>query len=605
MSKDTPLVSYVVVNWNGLEDTKVCLESIRKTSYKNYELIVVDNGSADGSKEYLSGVKDIVFVDLPENTGFTGGHLAGDAVAKGEYLAILNNDLVVDKNWLSDCMKVFEAHEDAAVVGGKAFKWNDQNPPYDTNNEFYTYQEVDLVKGYTKTLLTGEEECAVDSISGAALLIKREPMKEVGYFDDDFFAYYEETDFIARLKRAGYQAYYTPTASVWHKVAASTAGGEASDFYLRQMHRNRYYYCYKNFDAKNLKAFLSSYSKEMRKIRLKKLLGKGVNQEVLSRLTAWEQIKQNKSSLDAKRKEVLKLGPSYNDKLDSYKPQDVTVIIPCYNYAEYVGEAIQSALSQTVQPKSIIVINDGSTDNSLEKIKKFKDNPLVTIIDKKNEGVIATKNLGIKLSRTYWTMFLDADDTLDQDAIRTMLKDIQEEGPVDVVYSDMKLFGAVNDYFRAKPFQAHSLLTQNYINNTTLINTTNLKRSGGYKEEMRGGLEDWELYITLFEQGARFRYTPYALVNYRQHDTAVTSRNSEMQDVAIGRQHYALIKSLHAGTYKKYKSPLRSFGRIANGLYIMAKHPGVILVLIKATPGGIKQGLRHMLHSARVYLQDK
>jgi GT2 family glycosyltransferase len=605
MPKQAPFVSFIVVNWNGLEDTKICLESISKIDYADYEIIVVDNGSKDGSKAYLEKLDDIIYVDLPDNTGFTGGHIAGSEAAKGKYLAILNNDLVIDKEWVKKALETFERHKKAAVVGGKAFKWNKENPIYDKTNEFYSYQEVDPVKGYTKTLETGEEECSVDSISGAALLIDRAAINEVGYFDDDFFAYYEETDLIARLKRAGFEAYYNPSVAVWHKVAASSTGGEAGEFYLRQMHRNRYYFAYKNFDDLNVKRFINSYRHEVVVARLKKAFRRGVNQEVLSRIAAKEEIKSHQRALDKKRTEVMKLGATYSQKLESYKPVDVTIIIPCYNYGDHVAEAIQSALKQTVQPKQIIVINDGSTDTSLDEINKFKGNPIVTIVDKKNEGVIAAKNLGIKMSKTYWTMFLDADDLIDEDTLRTMLKSVDLDGRVDVIYSDMKLFGNVRDYFRARPFQAHTFLAQNYINNTTLINTTSLKRTGGYKQEMAGGLEDWELYVTLFEQGARFRYIPQPLVHYRQHSGAITSRNTQLQDVEIGRKHFELIRSLHPGCYRKYNSKLRYGVRIINSLYLLFRHPGVIVVIIRSIPGAIVQGLRHTLHSARVYLQTK
>ena len=187
MSKSQPLVSFIVVNWNGLSDTKKCIGSIRKLPYPNLELIIVDNGSNDGSKEYFRSRSDISFVDLPENTGFTGGHIAGRKAAKGEYIAIINNDLVLDRDWLKACLETFNNHPDAAVVGGKTYKWDINNPAYNIDNEFYTYQEVDPDTGYTRTLLVGAEECSVDSISGAALLIKQSCLKTVGYLDDKFF----------------------------------------------------------------------------------------------------------------------------------------------------------------------------------------------------------------------------------------------------------------------------------------------------------------------------------------------------------------------------------------------------------------------------------
>lgn len=604
MSVKNPLISVVVVNWNGLEDTKVCISSIEKVSYKNKELIVVDNGSSDGSKEYFRHKKNIIFVDLPSNSGFTGGHIAGLEVAQGEYVALLNNDAVVAQDWLTKLLDVFRRHPDAAAVGGKAFLWNENYKEFDNSNPFYSYQEIDSINGYTKSLMTGDDECLVDSISGAALILDRKKLADVGYLDNDFFAYYEETDLLARLKRKGYNVYYTPLAHIWHKIAASSKGGSASPFYLKQMHRNRFYYAYKNFDEQNLRLFLKSYSKEVSKARVKKLISLGKDSEATCRMDAYREIKASINTLKAKRENVAKLGNTYNGTLDQHVPEDITIVIPCYNYQDYVSDAIESALHQTLQPKRIIVINDGSTDESLKVMKKYDKNPVVEIINKKNEGVIATKNLGIELSNTYWTMFLDADDFIEKDTLKTMLECALEQERADVVYSDMKLFGAVSDIFRAKPFQPRSFLKRNYINNTTLINTTLLKRSGGYKQEMKDGLEDWELYVTLLEHNARFRYVPRPLVWYRQHGQDTASRNTKVQNDELGKQLYLRIKSLHPGIFKKF-GRRRYFHLLFRSVFIIITRPFVMIVIIRSIPGAFKQSLLHIMHNVRMYLHRR
>ena len=100
MSNKYPLISVVMLNWNGLEDTKSCIASLKKSTYSNFEIIIVDNGSEDGSKEWLKSQDDLVLVDLPKNEGVTGGHIEGHKVSKGEFIANLNNDATVDENWL-------------------------------------------------------------------------------------------------------------------------------------------------------------------------------------------------------------------------------------------------------------------------------------------------------------------------------------------------------------------------------------------------------------------------------------------------------------------------------------------------------------------------
>lgn len=598
MSKSSPLISFVVLNWNGLEDTKECIKSIEAIQYKNIELIIVDNGSEDGSKEFFASLPNIIFVDLPKNTGFTGGHIAGRKVAKGEFIALVNNDLVLDPSWIVECLRVFETYPNAAVVGGKAFKWNNENSKFDTKNDFYSFQEVDPETGHTRTLLTGEEVCLVDSISGAALLIKQSSLEDVGYLDNDFFAYYEETDLIARLLRAGKEAYYCPTAHTWHKIAASSS--DDGSFYLYMMHRNRFFYSVKNLDPKYLHRFMKNYRREAYIARLRNIRNKD-NIDAKARLKAYHWSKENKELVFKAREDVLKLGESYTNHLRAAPRNDVTVIIPCYNYAEYIKDAVDSVLNQSVLPKKIIIINDGSTDNTTEVIRQFSTNPIIDIINKKNSGVVDTKNLGISLSKTYWTVFLDADDMISKTFIRDTLR-MAKNGIKDIVYTDMQLFGAVDDIFKARPYSAHTLLKTNYINNTTLIKTSLLKQIGGYKSEMKHGLEDWELYITLVEAGAKPQYLPLPLMKYRQHE------NFANRNASVGSKEKQLevqIKTLHRSFYRQhgyYKTLL--FHCFKLFLYSL-RYPGVFLVALRSVPRAIKLALSHTYGQSLAYVQKK
>jgi O-antigen biosynthesis protein len=298
---------------------------------------------------------------------------------------------------------------------------------------------------------------------------------------------------------------------------------------------------------------------------------------------------------------VQKLGGSYVKNLRTSERNDATIIIPCYNYGQFVSEAIDSALHQTLPPTQIIVINDGSIDNSKEVIDRYKDNPIIKIIHKKNGGVIETKNLGIELSKTYWTVFLDADDKLSVNFLKRTIE-MSKNGMKDIVYTDMNLFGAVTDVFKAKPFSFHTLLKTNYINNSALIKTTLLKQIGGYKPEMNHGLEDWELYISLVEIGAKPQYLPRALVSYRQHDKSLSRNQSTLnrEKELIGQ-----IKHLHRQSYRKhgyYKTVT------LHGLKLLAyaiRYPGIVLVMLKAIPAATKNAAGFIYYKGLTYLHKK
>lgn len=561
-----------MLNWNGLEDTKSCIASLKKNTYPNFEIIIVDNGSEDGSKEWLKSQKDIVLVDLPKNEGVTGGHIAGHNVAKGEFVANLNNDAMVAKDWLMELYKAIIKDESIAVTGGKAFEWDDNNPIYNEDNTYFTYQVLDLYGGYAHTMRTGVKETAVNSISTVGALMRKSAIEKVGYFDNDFFAYYDETDLFARFKRAGYKIVYTPEAKLWHMIGNSTK--DIPYFYLYHMHRNRFIFAVKNYDRKYLLQFFKIYTRDS-------LIGtylwargsKDINHQAQYKAYFWN-LKHFFHNF-RKRSAIKKLGPKFNELLLNESAEYVSVVIPCYNYGDYVAEAIESALNQTQAPLEIIVINDGSTDNSLDVIKKYKDK--VQIIDHENQGIIRTKNIGIEKAQGEWIIFLDADDKLEPTYIEETLRYARANNK-DVVYTDMQYFGSKKKIFEARPYSRGSLLNGNYINNSALHRRSFLQRVGGYKQEMKDGYEDWEINISVAEKGAKFGYIPKPLMLYRQH-----SQTSQRNDNAIEKaaEIIKIVRSLHRKSYFIHKFKIYQFVSLSVKII---KNPLLIIVIALALP---------------------
>jgi GT2 family glycosyltransferase len=535
-------ISFVVLSWNKLDDTKSCLKSIRNVDYKNYEIIVVDNGSNDGSKEWLSRQKDIVYVDLPKNTGFTGGQLAAYDVAKGDYLALINNDAVIAPDWIKEALKSFSKDKKVAVVGGRAYKWAEGEKKYSEINDFYSYQVIDLYNGSAETLMTGDNEAEVNSISGAGVIIKRKVIEKIGYFDDRFFAYYEETDLFARMKRAGYKIIYNPNVKTWHKIGQSTKSNPY--FYLYQMNKNRFLFAFKNFDKPFANKMAKSYIRQSL-VSFKNIIkgSSDINDKAMVEAFKWNIA--NIFETIKSRKNTLKLGKKYNNLLVNDDCQNVSIIITCYNYEKYIEESINSALGQSQQPLEVIVVNDGSTDDSLKKIKKYKDK--VKILNKKNEGLIKAKNDGLKLAKGHWVIFLDADDILDKDYLKKTLKVARLKNS-SVVYTDMNLFGSENKKFKSMPFSLKSLRKNNFIHNSALIKRDLAMYAGGYKKEMSGGYEDWEFYISLAEKNAKMTYLEESLLNYRQHEAGGRNDNAGL----ISDQLVRTIEKLHPKTFNSY-----------------------------------------------------
>jgi GT2 family glycosyltransferase len=261
MATNKPLVSIVILNWNGLEDTKICLDSVRKLNYPNYEIILVDNGSKLKEKEYLSKLKDIIYIDNPVNRGFAGGQSDGFKQAHGSYILLLNNDAAIGSDYLSKAMPLFEDPQ-VAVVGGRSYFWNNEYPLFNESNMFYSYMEVNVFSAET-TLLTEDAGVPqmVNTVSGSAVLVRKSAVDQVGYLYEPFFAYYEETDLFARMKRAGYKIMYSPDLCIWHRNGASSGAQNSSSFFYYHIFRNRFIYAMRNFETFYLRRFLIAYYK--------------------------------------------------------------------------------------------------------------------------------------------------------------------------------------------------------------------------------------------------------------------------------------------------------------------------------------------------------
>lgn len=259
MANKYPLVSVVILNWQGLEDTKLCLEHVFKLDYPNYEVIVLDNGSAPEQKEYLSKVENIIYVDNPKNTGFAGGHDDALPYTSGEFILLLNNDAIIKSDYITKAISQFK-DEELAVLGGRAYFWNDDEPLLDESNRFYSYMNINPVTAETTPIMHdyGVRQ-EVNTVSGSAVVVRRSIIDKVGYLYRPYFAYYEETDLFARVKRAGYKVMYDPALRIWHKNGASSGAQGGSTFFFYHIFRNRFMYVIRNFETRYLWRFLRSY----------------------------------------------------------------------------------------------------------------------------------------------------------------------------------------------------------------------------------------------------------------------------------------------------------------------------------------------------------
>lgn len=223
ISKDQamPLVSIIVVNWNGLKHIDECLKSLLNQIYSNMEIILVDNCSEDGSVELI---------------------------------ASLNQNTVAEKNWLNKLVEVILSSEDIAGASGKIYYLDNKDSIY------CTWVKINPFTAIPYSFHGLEGSSSVDYLIGCAMVIRRDAIDEIGLIDEGYFLYYEDSDWCARLIRAGYKLFYVPDAIAWHAVSGSLSN---SCFKFSYLMRNRIRFILKNFDIRYILIFIMLFPIEI------------------------------------------------------------------------------------------------------------------------------------------------------------------------------------------------------------------------------------------------------------------------------------------------------------------------------------------------------
>lgn len=239
----------ITANWNGKGLLKECLGSLRKQSYRNFVTIVVDNGSTDGSAEYvMKNFPEVRVISLRKNKGFTGGNNAGFVEAmkdKGiKYLVTLNNDAVAERDWLKNLISAAKSDKNAASCSSKVLYLFNKDK-IDTAGIAIYQDGHGQSRGGLENASKYVKKEEIFGASAVAALWKREALEKVGLFDSMFFMYQEEIDLAWRLRYAGYKSIFVPNAIVYHAHSATSRPFSPLKAYCSE--RNRLWLVFKNF----------------------------------------------------------------------------------------------------------------------------------------------------------------------------------------------------------------------------------------------------------------------------------------------------------------------------------------------------------------------
>lgn len=274
-------VVIIILNWNGWQDTIECLESIYQIDYSNFEVILVDNNSQDDSldkiRSYCAGKlkveselldyhpenkpikvlefdeketpiiyesQRLILIKNRENYGFPGGNNVGIKFAleniNPKFILLLNNDTVVEQQFLDKLVQEGKFNRDIGILGPKIYYYNQPDIIWSAGCSI-SWKLARGIQIGSGELDKGQYDAKkeVDYVSGSSFLIKTEVVNKIGLMDDNYFLYFEESDWTLRANKAGFKSLYVPEAKVWHKVSRS-GGGISKPVGLYYITRNRW-----------------------------------------------------------------------------------------------------------------------------------------------------------------------------------------------------------------------------------------------------------------------------------------------------------------------------------------------------------------------------
>ncbi|MBT3367610.1 MAG: glycosyltransferase family 2 protein [Nitrospina sp.] len=241
-------IAVIVVNWNGKALLSECLESLKTQVYRHFSTILVDNGSTDGSVDFVrEKFPEVRIIALSENAGFSVANNIAIRSVNSDYVALLNNDAVAHPFWLKNLVAALESTPEAGLAASKILLY-EKRDAIDRAGDSYTTAGTGLLRGRGASADVYDQREWVFGACAAAGLYRLRMLKEIGLFDEDFFLLYEDVDLSFRAQLRNYRCLYVPEAKVYHKASSSIVHDSPISVYYS--HRNLEWVYLKNMPAR-------------------------------------------------------------------------------------------------------------------------------------------------------------------------------------------------------------------------------------------------------------------------------------------------------------------------------------------------------------------
>ena len=515
-----PALSVVIVTWNSAGDIGRAVASARSPSS---QVIVVDNASTDDSIAAARAAGADVIVDAGANLGFSAGCNLGLRHVSASIVLFLNPDAALDGGAGEALLEFFASHPTAAILGpavrdesGRRSRTAGHTWSLATElaNKSMLHRFVRPLRG------TGR----VAWVSGAALAARVESLRDLGGFDPGFFLYYEDLDLCARAVSAGLEVWFSDAVGVTHSGKRSSRRVEERALLISQASTQRYW----RRHGGHLDGLV------VRAMTMPEMLLRSLVWALLSidparraqgrvRLRAYRRILRGVAGFSVPEDPVGKEGSSSETANDSSSRQGplVSVVIPTFNRADMVGRAIESALAQDYHPVEVIVVDDGSTDDTPAVLERYADS--VRTIRQENRGEGAARNAGIAASTGEFVAFLDSDDEWRPRHLAPLVDRLLLDPTVGLAYRQAEFYkdesGEVFDVFPRRPLEGEIFLQAAEKNpmvvDSVLVWRAVLEQVGLFDEGLKGGA-DWELWARCLAV-SRVAFVPGVTVRVHYH----------------------------------------------------------------------------------------
>lgn len=227
----------------------------------------------------------------------------------------------------------------------------------------------------------------------------------------------------------------------------------------------------------------------------------------------------------------------------------VSIIVPCYNQAAFLTDTLESVLASDYQNWECIIVNDGSTDNTIEiaEIYSKKDNRFI-LFTKSNGGLADARNFGIRNAEGIYVLPLDADDLIHPEYIKKSVKILDGNVDIEIVYSRANLFGCKNGEWKLPEFSEERMLARNCIFCSAIFRRSTFFKTNGYNQNLKYGFQDWDLWLSILELGGKVNKIDEILFYYRQKSKSMINTKTPEQFVHLRK----MIWENHRNLYSKY-----------------------------------------------------